>query len=499
MRSVRAKYVVYGRAPSNLQSFVNARTGHILGSSLFVFNDGREDLPVSLEMNLPEGWKVSNGALPVEGDTTRYHFSSYHEMIDTPMMIGKHREYTYEIDGIPHVVAIEGESDLDHQEFVEATRKMAEAASRFFGGLPYEKYCFIVFLSRQVLGGLEHANGTTMGRAPWGFSKNPRQMTSLIGLTAHEYFHTWNVKNIQPHVFKPYNYDRETSTGFLWFSEGITSYYTDHLLLWSGLSTPERSLESLARLITETRNTPGRLYKSAFDSSFDAWLNPWVDENAVNARISYYPKGEIAGLIIDLEIMKRTEAAKSFDDVILAMWKDYQDRDAGFDTEEVRAICERMAGGSFESIFTDYVYGVKEVPFEDYLAIAGYELVKDIETMNKRQKGANLGARYNDQEGKVIVTNVLRDTHAWRDGLNVDDEIIAFDGNRIRSREDLDLQLELRKPGDEVTLWVGRVDRVEEISVTMDEFNPIYKIVETGNPTALQLEIRKKWLEGDGS
>ena len=273
----RAEYVVYGRAPSNLQSFVNARTGHILGSSLFVFNDGREDLPVSLEMNLPEGWKVSNGALPVEGDTTRYHFSSYHEIDRYPHDVGKHREYTYEIGGIPHVVAIEGESDLDHQEFVEATRKMAEAASRFFGGLPYEKYCFIVFLSRQVLGDSNMPTVPPWVAPPGAFPRIQGRMTSLIGLTAHEYFHTWNVKNIQPHVFKPYNYDRETSTGFLWFSEGVTSYYTDHLLLWSGLSTPERSLESLARLITETRNTPGRLYKSAFDSSFDAWLNPWVD------------------------------------------------------------------------------------------------------------------------------------------------------------------------------------------------------------------------------
>ncbi len=487
--SVLAEYMVYGRVPSNLQSFVNARTGHILGSSLFVFADGREGIPVSLKLNLPRDWKVSNGALPVEGDSTRFRFSSYHELADTPMIIGKHSEYTYDVGGIPHVVAIEGESDLNHQEFVEATRKMAEAANRFFGGLPYEKYCFIVFMSRQVLGGLEHANGTTMGRPPWGFSKDPRRMASLIGLTAHEYFHTWNVKRIQPHVFKPYNYDRETTTGFLWFSEGVTSYYTDQLLLRSGLSTPEKALENLARLITQTRNTPGRLYTSAFDSSFNTWLNPWVDENAVNARISYYPKGEIAALIIDLEIMKRTGAAKSLDDVILTMWKEYRDRDAGFDTEEVRELCEQAAGGSLDAVFADYVYGVKEVPFEEYLEIAGYDLVKDTDRMIIEQKGAFLGARYADQQGKVMVTNVLRDTEAWRDGLNTADEIIAFDGTRIHSTEDLDLQLELRKPGDEVILWVGRDGRVEEISVTMEEHDvPIYKIVEAANPTAAQLE-----------
>ena len=133
---------------------------------------------------------------PVEGDSTFFHFSSYHELADTPMIIGKHSEYIYDVGGVPHVVAIEGETDLNHEEFVEATRKLAGAASRFFGDLPYEKYCFILFMSEQVLGGLEHANGTTMGRPPWGFSKNPRRMTSLVGLTAHEYFHTWNVKRI---------------------------------------------------------------------------------------------------------------------------------------------------------------------------------------------------------------------------------------------------------------------------------------------------------------
>ncbi len=499
-RSVKATYSVYARVPSNLHSFVNAGTGHILGSSLFAFIDSRESLPVSLKMNLPDGWKLSNGAFPVEGDPTRFLFTSYHELIDTPMIIGKHSEYAYEVGGVPQLVAIEGETDMSHQEFVEGTRKLAEAAKRFFGGLPYEKYCFILFLSDQVVGGLEHSNGTTMGRPAWGFSNNPGRMENLLSLTSHEYFHTWNVKRIQPHVFKPYNYDRETTTGFLWFSEGVTVYYTSQLLLRSGLFTPEKVLEDLAGLITKTRDTPGRQYASAFDSSFDTWLNPWTNENADNVRINYYPKGSIAGLIIDFEIMKRTGAAKSFDDVILAMWKAYREEDAGFDTEEVREICEKVAGGSFESIFADYVYGVKEVPFEEYLKIAGYDLVTDSDKMQKMQKGASLGARYTEEEGKVIVTHVVRDTEAWQDGVNFADEIIAFDGLRIQSPRELDLQLELRQPGDEVSLWVGREGRVEELSVTMEEYRvPLYKIVEVDNPTDLQIKIRNKWLKIKGS
>lgn len=493
--SVKAKYVVYGRAPSNLFSFVNSRTGHILGCNLFMFMDGREELPATLRLNIPEEWRLSSGAIPVEGDATLFEFESYHQLIDTPMIIGKHSEYTYEVDGIPHVVAIEGETDMDHEQFVESTKKLVEAASNLFGGLPYDKYCFIVYLSEQIRGGLEHANGTTMGRPPWEFSNDPKRMESLLDLTAHEYFHTWNVKRIQPHVFKPYDYDSETTTGFLWFSEGVTDYYTVLLLLQAGLYDRKLALEHFAGLITETRNTPGRFYKSAFDSSFDTWLNPWDDENAENARISYYPKGKIAGLIIDLEILRRTGAEKSFDDVLLAMWNAYRQRDAGFDTEEVLRLCEHIAGGSFEQVFADYVYGVREVPFEDYLKIVGYQLVTDTDKTKKEQEGAYLGARYAEEQGKVVVTHVTRDTEAWVDGLDIGDEIIAFRGLRIHSPKALDLQLELCQPGDDVPILVGREERVVELRVTMQNYPvPIYKIVSVDNPTNVQLEIRKKWL-----
>jgi predicted metalloprotease with PDZ domain len=495
VESLRIEYKVYARRPFIVHSFVDARAGHILGSSLLMSLDRYKSVPVSLALDLPEGWKVSNGAIPPGEDPFRFDFPSYHALVDTPMLIGNHKEYTYEVAGIPHVVAIEGESDLDHQAFVEGTRKLAEAARGLFGGLPYEKYCFILFLGPGMRGGLEHLNGTTMGSRPWGFSQDPMRLERLLDLTSHEYFHTWNVKRIQPDVFKPYDYDRETETGFLWFSEGVTDYYTDQLLLRAGIYTPEIVLRNLAELIGETRSTPGRLYQSAFASSFDTWITPH-NENWVNATISYYPKGEIAGLVIDLEIMKRTQAEKSFDDVLLAMWKAYQKEDAGFDTEEIRALCEKTAGGSFEQIFDDYVYGVREVPFEEILEIAGYELITDEDRVKKEQKGGYLGANFAEQEGKVKVTSILRDTEVWRDGLNFDDEIIAVNGIRIESVTDLDYQLQIRKPGDEVTFVVGRSGLVKEIQVTLEEYPvPIYKIVDVERPTDLQLKIRKKWFK----
>jgi predicted metalloprotease with PDZ domain len=460
-----------------------------------MFMDGRTARPASLELKLPDGWKVSNGAIPIEENPHRFDFRSYDAMIDTPMLIGRHSEYTYEVGGVLHVVAIEGEGDLDHKAFVEGTRKLAEAANELFGGLPYEKYCFILYLSPRGGGGLEHANGTTMGVRAWGFSRDPKRLEDLLDLTSHEYFHTWNVKHIQPHVFKPYDYNGETETGFLWFSEGVTEYYTDQLLLRAGMVTPEIVLRNLAELIAETRNIPGRLYKSAYDASFDTWIVP-RNENRANTYFSYYPKGEFAGLIIDMEIMKRTNAEKSFDDVLLTMWKAYQDKDAGFDTETIRKLCEKVAGGSFEQIFADYVYGVKEVPFEEILKVAGYELVVDEDKTKKKQKGAFLGARYSERDGQVQVTSVLRDTEAWRGGLNFGDEIISINGIRIRNTKALDLQLELQKPGDAVTFLVGRADRVETVQVTMEDFPvPVYKIVDVETPTALQLEIRKKWFK----
>lgn len=497
-KTIKIKYVVYGRFPKGAESFVNARTGHILGSNLLMFIDGREDLPAFLKLKLPQGWKVSCGAIPIGTDSSRFRFASYHELIDTPMIIGKHSEYNFTVAGIPHIVAIEGTTDLDHMSFVKSTKKFVETAYRFFGGLPYKKYCFILFMTEHMSGGLEHSNSTTMGKTPWGYSEDKKNMESLLHIAAHEYFHLWNVKKIKSKSFIPYNYDHETTTGFLWFSEGVTEYYTYKLLLRAGLINQETLLQKYADLIMDLRSTPGRHHKSAFDSAFDTWhsVYPMSGENAINSRINYYTKGMIAGLIIDMEIMKRTSAAKTLDDVFLGMWKSYLESGTGFDTGMVQQLCEETAGGSFKQIFEDYVYGVKEVPFEEIWKVAGFKLVEDIEQIKRRQKGAYLGAVCRDREGKTVVNQVLRDTRAWMGGLDIDDEIIALDGLRIRSQKDLAFQLRLRKPGEEIPVLVCREGHIEHLSITMEEYPvPIYKIVEIKNPAVIQMKIRDKWLE----
>lgn len=491
--AVTAKYVVYSREMRTTTSWVNSNLGHILGGNLFFWVDDDTGRAATLKLDLQAGWKVSAGAVSEPGDQTLFSFPSYHELIDTPMLIGTHREFGYEVEGIPHLVAVAGRTDIDIDLFVEDTKKIVEASADWFGGLPYEKYCFILVCSPNAGGGLEHANGTTMIVPDWRYPHK-----RLRWLTAHEYFHTWNVKRIQPPCFKPYDYDREIFTGFLWFSEGCTEYFTAQLLLRAGLWTREMVLDNYAELINEYRGRPGRLYESAYDGSFDTWLGRRRGENSVNVSFSYYPKGEIAGLIINFEMMQRTGGEKCFDDVLMAMWRRYLEEDAGFTTEDVRALCEEIAGGSFEQVFADYVYGVRDVPFEEYFPICGYRVIPDPERTAAEQVGAWLGARYSDEGGKVEITAVLRDTEAWQDGLNYGDEIISFGGVRIQGTADLDLQLRLRKPGEEVEVVVGRDGLVEALAVTMEEFpQPIYTIDGVREPREIQLKCREKWLGVD--
>ena len=493
--AVTVTYEMFAQTPHSTYSFLNDTAGHLLCNSVVAYIEGAIDLPSKLTLSIPKGWEAASSAVPDAEGALSYSMPNYHVLADSIFLMGRLERRGFEVDGVAHEVAFVGRNDMDIDVYTADCRKFVEAARALMGPFPYKKYSFLLYFGDHHGGGLEHLSGTTMVSGRWGFT-SPRGHKSMVNLACHEYFHLWNVKRIKPEEFDPYKYDRANTTGFLWFSEGVTEYYTNQLMLRAGHITSRDSLDNLQNLINEFVNNPSRGEKSVYDASLDAYVSGKMARgNSINTFYSYYPRGEIAGNILDLEIISRTGGEKSFDDVLLLMWEGTQ-KGESYTTEEVRALCEQVAGGSFKEVFDDYVTGTAAVPFDEYLAKAGLELVADEGATAAKNAGGYLGIRCWEMDGALTVSSVSRGTQAWLAGLSGGDEILAIDGVRIKSRRDYDLQLSSRKPGDEIEMLIGREGLVVSQKVALEEYpNPVYVIRENPDASELQKKIFSKWQE----
>src|SRR5205823_3616854 len=246
---------------------------------------------------------------------------------------------SFDVKGVPHRIVIDGEGNYDPEILRAGVKKIVETEVELMGGeIPYHDYTFILHLRSNTGGGLEHLNSTALGYPSFGFrsaagddvnSAGPnaapqRSYRGFFSLVAHEFFHLWNVKRIRPDALGPFDYTKENYTKLLWVAEGITDYYTGIFVRRAGLISDHDYLDNLARSIQVLQNTPGRLEMSAEEASFDAWIKAYrADENSVNSQVSYYEKGALLGLLIDLEIRKRSGSAKSLDDAMRYLYTDF--------------------------------------------------------------------------------------------------------------------------------------------------------------------------------
>src|SRR5260370_40759165 len=227
-------------------------------------------------------------------------------------------------------------------------QKIVQTEVSLFGDIPYHDYTFSLHLRANTGGGLEHLNSTALGfrRSNFATEEGYRNFWSLV---AHEFFHLWNVKRIRPDALGPFDYTKENYTKLLWVAEGITDYYATLVLRRAGLISDKEFLEAEARAIQALQHTPGRLVMSAEESSFDTWIKFYrQDENSINSQVDYYNKGSILGLLLDLEIRKRSNGAKSLDDVMRYLYNEFFKKDRNYTPEDFQKSCEVMAGSSLE-------------------------------------------------------------------------------------------------------------------------------------------------------
>jgi predicted metalloprotease with PDZ domain len=350
---------------------------------------------------------------------------------------------------------------------------------------PMDRYVFLVTAIGEGHGGLEHRASTALlcsrDDLPQAHAKeSTEEYRTFLGLCSHEYFHTWNVKRIKPATFIPYDLSRENYTTLLWAFEGITSYYDDLALVRSGLVTQAQYLETLGRSITSLLRTPGRLRQNVAEASWDAWIKYYrQDENAPNALVSYYLKGSLIALCLDLLIRSRTRGRKSLDHVLRELWSRHGRSGVGVLEDGIERTAEEATGLRLRPFFNRALRSTAELPLGEMLAWVGIAMdIRPAESAGDRggkkspkparelAKRVVLGARTADDVLGVKLTHVYDSGAAQATGLSAGDVIVALDGLRLTAKN-LDKRLASRAPGDAVQVHAFRRDELLVRSLTL--------------------------------
>ncbi|HEY4613448.1 MAG TPA: PDZ domain-containing protein [Bacteroidota bacterium] len=473
----------------------NARTKGLNDEHLFVdpmssfmLIEKHRNLPLTITIKPFGNWHVTTGLDPVKGATNKFAAPSYDYFADSPIEVGTQKEWEFDVDGKKHVLMIAGEGNYDAAQIVKDLTKIVEAHKEFWGTLPYERYIFMVHLMANPSGATEHINSNVFDFRPLVF-KNPDAYRGFLGTEVHEFFHTWNVKQLRPKGINPYTFMKENYTEELGVAEGFTDYYTGVLMTRSGFTKLMQFLDALANDIRGDRERPGNLKQSLAESSFDAWIKFWRNsEESVNYEADYYGKGSNVAQLLDLEIRQRSKNKYSLDTVIRTMFEKFPLSGTGYTLADLRKVSEEYSGGSLKEFFDNYVYGTKPLDWEQYLSYAGLNLASR-DTVAKPWLGIFAGG------DRLRVFRVLAGSPAYEAGINVGDEIVALNGYRTNAN-DLNNRPAEMKEGEKVRLSVFRDDRLRDVEVTLKNRPiPAYKVEKVKEPTELQKSIFESWLK----
>jgi len=478
---LRLRYRVYAWDLSVRGAHFDESHAFFNGTSVFLRVDGHESAPCRLRLEPPahaDDWRVATtlaraGArLWGFGD---YRASDYDELIDHPVEMGAFETAGFEAGGARHEIVVTGRHDGDLARFARDLQRICVAQARLFeprgGRTPVDRYLFLLTLVGEGYGGLEHRASTALianrhDMPRHGLEAPDEGYCRLLGLASHEYFHTWNVKRIKPAVFAPYRLDAESHTRLLWVFEGFTSYYDDLMLRRAGTIDRATYLELLGGNLSRVLAGPGRKLQSVAESSFDAWTKFYrQDENAGNAIVSYYTKGGLVALALDLAIRERSAGRRSLDDVMRLMWRRYgRDFDTvglGLAEDAMPALVEEATGIGLDREIRSWAEGIQDPPFAELLASHGLRL-----TMSPAGDGHPwLGLRATDRDGGVGVATVTSGGPGHAAGLSAGDLLIAVDGLRVDRAATLDAMLARKRAGARLRIHAFRGDVLREFEV----------------------------------
>ncbi|HEX9613913.1 MAG TPA: hypothetical protein VGA55_00310 [Bacteroidota bacterium] len=461
------------------QAYLDSNQGWYNGAAMFPLIDGFESTPCTIDFDMPRTWRVATG-MEKNPSGKGFRVKDYRELADSPVEIGTFLEKEFETFGTRIKIVVSGSDSVNMDDVSNLVRKIAEGTFSLMGSSPIDRFLFIFHAAPNGAGGLEHLNATTISvRREEFFSKE----SWLKIVVAHEFFHVWNAKRIHPRTFNRYDLSRPHRTHTVWFSEGITAYYTDLILCRTGLSTREEVYKSLASIIDLYENNPAHERLSWEDISWYIW------EPEIRQGLQVWL---LPGWMIDLKIRDVSNNRASLDDVMRFMDSSYGESGDGFGEHEIGKIASSIAGHDLGGFFRNHISDANSFPYMELLAVAGLEW-----TVEKRQV-STLGCQ-------VWWSGGGRNHVAWIDEtaapgevpLTIGDTVLEINGTSCSSEKEFDRVMEATKPGEKLSVKIRRSGEELVLPVVMRQRERIRSsIVEMPNPTPRQLLIRQGILEG---
>ncbi|MGM9517002.1 M61 family metallopeptidase [Roseateles sp. DB2] len=501
-------YQAYAFDTSVRCAYLDTQRGFFNAGSLCLQVEGAQEQPHQIQLaDLPRAWQVATAMPTASGARTRHLYQSadYDELLDHPFELGTFWRGEFQARGVPHEFVVAGALPIfdgerllrDAQRICEAQIDFWHAQGRKREAPPFGRYVFLLNATEDGYGGLEHRASTALIATRRDLPRLGQAETSdgyvrLLGLVSHEYFHTWNVKRLRPRDFAQFDYGQENYTELLWFFEGFTSYYDDLFLVRAGLIEEARYLKLLTGNVNTVLSGPGRLRQSVAQSSFEAWTKYYrQDENSPNSIVSYYVKGSLLALCLDLSLRAGGTKGASLDALMRKLWRETPDR--LLDEAQVLAAVESLGSAELSGQLRDWIHGCEDLPLAPLLEKFGVQWTAD-----KLGLAQRLGLRVSDAQGVLTVKQVFSGGAAEAAGLQAGDELIACNGWRLRRLEDTLLSLSPKAP-QRLDLWVGREQRALALQLRLPLDRP------AGAPVLLSLtdkaparlqSLRRAWLQG---
>jgi predicted metalloprotease with PDZ domain len=489
--------ITYAVTNSDVQSVDGKpKRAHLSGPRSYMYVVGRKEEPAELKVSVPDGWKVATSLDPGKeapvnaGGTATLSFTApnYDVLADAPLEMGDFAEQNFEVRGVPHRVVLYGDyAHADQGKLKEYCQRVAESQIGFFNDAPMRRYVFMFRFSGpggRGAGGLEHLGSTEIGVR----GAVDDVVRSVI---AHEYFHLWNVKRIRPAGLGPFDYTQPVRTNNLWWSEGVTSYYGDLLSRRAGVNTDEEYFKHLAETVTLLQNTPARLKVTADESSYKVWDG---GGSQGFGRLSYYTKGELIGLLLDLKIREVTRNLRSLDDVMRSLYLQCRKGNGpGFEEDAIRTTVSQVAGQDLSGYYDKLCRSTEEMPFAEALASAGLTVAPSDKTQVTGVVG--MFADTDAATKSIRVRRVTPESAAATAGLKSGDKIVAIDSKP--AIEQSALLLRDPKPGATYKLSVDRDGLLSDMEITVaKEERKVWTVTPVAAATPAQMRLRTKWLNG---
>lgn len=504
--TLTASYKVFANDLSGTFSQLDTRHANYNGASVFMYIVGHKADPVKLAIQAPAGWKIVNGYTYQPGQT-EWRFPNWDVLIDTPTEIAPDwTQDTFQVDGKKYHVVVHsfGPEGGKRPALVRDIEKIVRAQVAMWGPPDFEEYTFLLHFAADDRSGdgMEHLTSTQIIQP--GTLAEPGVYERALGTVSHEFFHVWNVKRLRPQELGPSDFTRPLATRSLWIAEGFTNYYGRLMLRRAGLWNDERFLKAEAETIERIESAPGSRLMSAEESSLSA---PFIDRashaqatNLRNTSISYYPKGELIGMVMDLLVRGRSKGKTSLDDVMREMYREfylnspnssYYLRGRGYKTEDLERIVARRSGVDFSDFFKRHIRDVEMLPYDEAFAYVGLRLVK-----TQAREAFDAGLEIEVKDHAAIIENVRNNSPAEDAGLQANDQIVSLAGKDVTNDSWLKT-LARFKPGDSVPVTVKRDRRTIKTNIVLGQPERFdYSIEEKPGATADEKALRAKWLSG---